>query len=59
MNNSGINMYNNQGKAISGRRHSLTQFIKYFGLNNLRKLSYAKISRFSSNGYRSKYSSTL
>lgn len=34
------------GKAIPGGRHGLTQFIKHFGPEELRILSYGKLSNF-------------
>lgn len=45
MNNSALNNYENQGKAIPGGRHGLTQFIKYFGPDFFRDLSYGLLSR--------------
>lgn len=33
------------GKAIPGGRHGLTQFIKNFGPDFLKKLSYGKLSK--------------
>jgi hypothetical protein len=34
------------GKAIPGGRHGLTQFIKNFGPDELKALSYGKLSKF-------------